>query len=423
MKLRIKHIFILALLLRLLLAPVVFHPDLSNHMDWGIRFFSYGPSKFYSPESNVWNYTWPNQPPGTIIIFAIIRKIYELIFNLFWQINISLPLFPSSVILLIENHLYSVLLKLPAIFADIGIAYLIYNFLIKLGYPKKAKLGAALFLFNPVIWYNSSVWGQTDSIINFFFLLALWFLFNNRPVFSLFSVLSSVYVKVSLAIFSPIFLVLFLNKKFSLKQVGISLFVSVSCFALITLFFSYPKEPIVWLFNLYSKNVLTNQLQVITANAFNFWGIFEGVQPRPHSLFLGPLTYRDWGLLAFTAFYALFIYWVLKKPKETVAIWAMAIVSFFSFMFLTNMHERYLYPLFPYLTILAMQDKKIVPIFISVSFTHLLNLYHLWWVPKIEFLESVYSAFDSLLPRLLSLANLFLLFKIFVFWRKKFGKL
>ena len=117
---KIISIFIIAFLVRAVLAFVGWHPDVNNHVDWGIRIFTYGPGKFYAPESNVWNYTWPNQPPGTIYIFALMRKLYELLFSIFWWVNVNVSLFPSTVMTWVEDYLYIGLLKLPAILSDFG---------------------------------------------------------------------------------------------------------------------------------------------------------------------------------------------------------------------------------------------------------------------------------------------------------------
>ena len=169
-----KKVFVLIILislsLRIFISFLVWHPDLNNHIDWGIRFFEYGASKFYAPESNVWSFTWPNQPPGTMYMFAGIRKVFEFVFNFFWQININVPAFPSIIISYFETNLYPALLKLPAILSDFGIAYLIYKWTNK-------KWAGILWLVNPIVWYNSAVWGQYDAVINFFALLAFYLLF------------------------------------------------------------------------------------------------------------------------------------------------------------------------------------------------------------------------------------------------------
>ncbi len=420
---KLKYVFLVALLFRLVLAPLASHPDIRNHVDWGIRFFEYGADKFYAPESNVWSFTWPNQPPGTILIFAFVRRTYELIFNIFWQINIYVPVFPSPIISLIDKYLYIILLKLPAILADLGIAYVIYKFLVKHKGLKAAKIGAILFLFNPVIWYNSAVWGQTDSVVSLMALLSLWFLLAKKPILSALSLALCLYIKISLAVFIPIYLILFLKHKFAKKRILVSVVLPIMIFAVLTLPFSYPHEPFGWLIMIYKEKVLANQLQVITANAFNLWALLTGIKEQPHSLFFGPISYQLWGVALFILSIVPLLFKVIRRPGFDNAIWALALTSFSSFMFLTNMHERYLYPLFPYLTILVALNTKLLPIYIGVSGISLLNLYHLWWVPKINISEQVYNAFDNLLPRALSLVNLCLYLLTFsFFWKSRPGK-
>src|SRR3990167_6171654 len=163
---QLKWFFFGALVFRLLLSPLTWHPDVTNHIDWGIRFWQYGPKIFY--EANVWNFTWPNQPPATMLLFALIRKIYEGVFASLWFININFPMFPSQVITWSEFNLYPAMLKLPSIFTDLGLAWLVFKFTKEITDSKKAELATIIFLFNPVVLYNSSIWGQTDSIINFF---------------------------------------------------------------------------------------------------------------------------------------------------------------------------------------------------------------------------------------------------------------
>ena len=238
MKKRIRNIIIFAFLFRIIFAFISFHPDLRNHMDWGVRFFEYGPSKMFAPESNVWSFTWPNQPPGTMYMFAGIRKLFEFLFNIIWWINVNVDIFPSGIVTYFEKTLYPALLQLPAILADFGIAYLIYKIVLRtkgLNKKKKNKLavmGAVVFLLNPIIWYNSSVWGQYDSVINFFALLSFYLIIKDKLKWAILAFVASIYIKASLLIFAPIFIVLAF-KKYSLKNLLKS---SIPTLALVGLF-------------------------------------------------------------------------------------------------------------------------------------------------------------------------------------------
>ena len=377
-----------------------------NHMDWGIRFWEYGTTYFY--DANVWSFTWPNQPPGTMYIFAIVRKLFEFIFGLFWTLNIKISIFPSGIITYLESNLYPALIHMPAILADFGIAYLIYKFTNK-------KWASILWLINPVIWYNSSVWGQYDSVINFLALLSFYLLIakKNLPTklaklrlsFSFLAFIFSLYIKLSLIIFVPIWLIVALKQKYRLSNWVVATGISFLGIILLSLPFAQ-DEPVRWLYYLYKDKVLTQQMQVITANAFNFWSLLTGPELRSHSLpFIG-LTYQIWGYILFGVFYLLLLYrffrlvFINHNSLIINLVWSLALTAFSSFMLLTNMHERYLYPLFPYLTILVGMRLVSVYPYIFISLLSLFNMYNLWFVPNVPWLVSVMSLNFNVISRL-----------------------
>ncbi len=400
-KTKLLYLFLLAFLFRLVLSFIVWHPDVRNHMDWGIRFFQYGPSGFFSPNANVWNFTWPNQPPGTIYIYAATRKLFEFVFSIFWSINTHIPPFPSIVMFFLEDNLYPAMLKLPSIFADLGIAYLIYKVISN---KKLAKIAATIFLFNPVIWYNSAVWGQTDALVNFFAFWSFYLLTRKKLTLAILIMAISIYIKISLLIFIPVFVILIIKQNHPFKNILYSVLLSAIFIGIITLPFSH-SEPFSWLYWLYTKKVLTNQLQVITANAFNIWAALTGIHEQPHTKIFILFSYQIWGYLFFSLAFipALYLFW--KKKSEDLIWWVLAITAFSSFMFLTNMHERYLFPLFPYLTIIAIKNKKLLPIYALISIIGLLNLYNFWWTPKIEIIIQFLSFGDRLMPRILGVLS------------------
>jgi len=391
---------------RLILAFGPHHPDLWNHMDWGERFFQYGALGFYNPDANVWDFTWPNQPILTIYLYAGIWQLYNFIFSIFWKINITIAIFPSIVITFFEQSLYKALLKLPSILADFGIAYYIYHILGS-GKSNKSKhlgrAGALVFLLNPVVWYNSSVWGQTDSVINFLGLASFYYLNKRQHVKSMLFLTLSLLLKISLLIFVPIYILVLIKQKASYKKVIIGIMVSLIGSLILAIPFSEKRDPISFLYWLYSEKVLGQQLQVITANAFNLWAGITGINEQPHTLKFIVISYQYWGYILFGLFTIPIIYKLYKSKQDDYLYWILAITAFSSFMFLTNMHERYLYPLFPYLTLLAVKYKNLFLILIITSLINLINLYHLWWVPKIEIIIKLMSVDDKILPRILGI--------------------
>ena len=406
---RFKSIILAALILRIFLSFLTWHPDVNNHVDWGIRFWQYGAKDYYS--ANVWSYTWPNQPPGTIYIYAGITKLYDFVFSIFWWINLKIPLFPSDVIFYLESNLYPALLKLPSMLADLGIAYLIYK---SVADKKIARFGVVLWLVNPIVWYNSSLWGQTDSLIAFFVFLAFYLLKKNKPELSLLSYALSVYIKVSLLIFIPIYVYLFIKEKYKptiyVKSVILVLLVVVG----LTVPFA-KGNPLVWLYDLYQNKIFAQQLQVITANAFNIWTTIASIHEKPQTLYLGPLTYRMWGTLSFILSYLVLIFFFIKSKAKDV-YFTLSLIAFSSFMLMTNMHERYLYPFFPFFTAVTVSNKKLLKVYIIVSIISLLNLYNFWWYPKISFIVGFLSFSDRLMPRILG----FVMFLIYLYLFKLF---
>lgn len=407
----IKKILLSALFFRLILSFGPYHPDLGNHLDWGIKFWQLGPKNFY--ENLFWQVSWANQPPGTIYLFAFIRKIYEGIFAIFWWLNLKIPLFPSFIIPILEKRLYVCLIKLPAILADLGIAFLIYRFVEELKGQKAAKLAAAIFLFNPASWYISAVWGQTDSIINFLVLWSVYLFWRKKSLPSVFVYFLSLYFKGSLIIFLPVILILLLKAKDlwwkKLLAIGGSLiFLSYLSFPFVKW-----MTPIPWIYHLYQDRIFGHQGNMLTANAFNFWALIFGIDftKNDFGLFLG-LTFRKWGQWLFVLSSLPVCFYLLKKKLNiTLVFWSFAIISFSSFLFLTNMHERYLYPIFPYITILMFIVSKFNLFYLLISFNFFLNLYHLWYIPDILNFRLIYTPITI---RFFSLFNLFLIFWIYL---------
>jgi len=413
-----KKILIFAFLIRTIFLFGGYHPDVGNHIDWGIKFWEYGPKKFY--EQSFWGVSWPNQPPGTIYLWAAIAKIRDFLWSVFWWLNVSIPPFPSNILLFFENKIHLVLVKLPSVFAEIGVGWLIYLIVRKLKNEEMARLSSSLFLFNPIAIYNSAVWGQTDGLINFWGVLAIYFFLEKKPILGVFSFFTSLYFKTSLIIFFPVVLALLLKQKSPLTKVLISFLAVVLVFSIVSLPFVAYNNVLKWLYDLYLVRVFGHQGNMLTANAFNLWALLFGIDfsrtDQGQFLFF---SFRRWGqflflLLNLPVFLALF----LRKVKWEIVLVSLVLVPFSAFLFLTNMHERYLYPVFPFLVIFLSLYPNLFWLFIILSIIHFLNLYNLWFYPRIGFLISILSWQNAVLARTLSLSLLAIYFYfLFIFFR------
>jgi Gpi18-like mannosyltransferase len=402
----LKEILIIGLIVRLVILILSSsHPDIGNHLDWGIRFLDLGPKKFY--ENIFWAVSWPNQPYGTILLFALTAYLKNSLFSFIELINQNLLIFPSFIIPYIEINLQSWMAKLPFILSDIGIGYLIYKIVhnYKKGY---ALLATVLFVFNPVIIYNSTVWGQTDSLINLLALSGIYLIFNKKYFYGIFLFLTSFLFKLSLIIYLPILGLLLLKrikdwKQFILPVITFTLFVY-----LLAIPFTFgAKNPFQWIWYMYTNRVLVRQGSMLNGNAFNFWFLLFGLDfsKSEFTTYTG-ISYQLWSRLFFIlTLIPISIKFLKSKLTLNSLLTALLLSSFSSFLFLTNMHERYLYPILPIFVTLIFINKIHFQIkeYILISFLHLLNLYNLWFYPEIAFLKNTLMWDNFLVGRFVSL--------------------
>jgi len=227
----------------------------------------------------------------------------------------------------------------------------------------------------------------------------------------------SIYTKASLLIFLPIYAIIALRQKYNWKKWIVSVSISLAVIILATLPFS-KGNPFEWLFYLFKDKIFGHQLQVITANAFNIWTTIATINERPQTLpFLG-LTYQYWSYIVFGLAYLPLLWKVFKKQDMKTVVWVLAIAAFSSFMLLTNMHERYLFPLYPYLTILMAESATMIVPYILISLISLLNMYNFWWGPKIIPIVEFLSFKERIMTRILGFVNFILYLDLYRRFRK-----
>src|SRR4051794_3679410 len=97
------------------------------------------------------------------------------------------------------------LIKIPPIFADVALGWLVCSMVREIGGGRRAALiGAAIAVFNPVSWFDSVLWGQVDSFGVVFLLLGVRELWRDRPErAAIFTVIAAL-IKPQLAILAPI---------------------------------------------------------------------------------------------------------------------------------------------------------------------------------------------------------------------------
>lgn len=387
---RIRRIFLaviaLALAIRLPLTLGYYHGDMYNHFEWGAYPLEHGFNGMYEQPASFWRASKVNQPPGTIYILTTMHVIHRITYKgvLWWDANVAL--LPPDFLYNYQTQYLAALLKLPAVIADIGIGLLLYKFAKRYTNKKMALLSASVYLFTPLTFYNSAWWGQTDATVNFFGLLGLYYLVQKKLPFAYLAFATSLFIKASLLIFLPVIILITIKQRYPIKTVLLSILVPL----LLALILSVPFHDFgdsLWLFRVYFGTVLFGTLNNVTVNAFNMWALIYGPYPnvRDDIMFLGWKAVY-WGYVLFGTTLVAALVWLYKKFTLENVIRVLVITSFSSFLFLTGIHERYLFPIFPLFALLIAFYPKLLLLYAVTSVLHLLNMYHLWWSPTIDWI-------------------------------------
>jgi hypothetical protein len=138
----------LGLVLRLLLAYVVFPDqglatDLGFFASWAQTLANVGPGSFYASAASA------NYPPGYPYLLWLVGLLAQPLAHLLGTTS---------------DQAIVALIKLPAIAADMAIALLLYRAGRRWLGVRAGLVAAALYLFIPVTWYDSALWGQVDAV-------------------------------------------------------------------------------------------------------------------------------------------------------------------------------------------------------------------------------------------------------------------
>jgi Gpi18-like mannosyltransferase len=117
----------------------------------------------------------------------------------------------------VGNALHGIgdLIKIPPILADVALGYLVWSMVRELGGSSRAALlGAAIVVVNPITWFDSSIWGQVDSVGVVVLLVAIRELWRDRPERAALLAALAAIIKPQLGIFIPILAVVVIRRAF-----------------------------------------------------------------------------------------------------------------------------------------------------------------------------------------------------------------
>ena len=361
------YLLLSGFLIRLIFAGFPgFHVDTDTFFAWSLRVTDVGLANFYSPD------VWTNYTPGMIYVFYLLGFIKSI--------------FPLS-----GEQFYS-LLKIPSILADLVLSYFVYKQLLKTSSKKIASYGLAFCLFNPVLIFNSAVWGAFDGLMTLFLFLTIYYLDQKKLITSSIYFGISILLKPQAVAIAPV-LGLFLLKNFSVKNfLKLTLPAVISVIILSVPFF--PADPLAGFFKLFIQ--MAQDYKANSLFAYNTWGIFGFWIDDSTTLAFLPI--RIWGLIMMSVFW---LYFYLLFFKRKFDAFTLSTLAFLAFFFLpTRVHERYLFSAIPFLILVALKFKSRILVLASVvlSFLHLLNLYYVY---------VYYNEFYLKLPRVLYITGFY----------------
>jgi Gpi18-like mannosyltransferase len=411
-------LFILAFIFRLSLTNTAMHDDIVVQSGWGHWIYE-NKTMFGFYENNNWIYGWPNQPPLISFLYGFGFTLHEWLNTALVSIGTFIALnhlgaahIPSfySFITWFSSALFAntpyligelISLKLIPIFADFALALLIYFFAKKISSPKKAVIFSLIYLYIPFSWYESAIWAQHDQLAFIFLFLSILSLNNQKTsLFSPFLFLISLTLKITGLIFAPLFLWLALKDKKTFLNYFIGIIIALLAYFILVKLIS-PNNFLTFNLNL-QKQMLAKGDWATWVNSFNFWHLVTGFLTDSRNLFLG-LSFQIWGYLIFGIFY-LYAVFISQKRDFWNSFKAFYIVAFSGWLFITTMHERYLFSAVILLLLLSAKYTKLFKLWLFLAIIFTLNLYAAWWQPEtFRFLKAILEWQNLFFSKLLSL--------------------
>lgn len=289
------------------------HPyDMNCFTYWSSMIFNDGIGNFYTSD------VFTDYPPGYMYVLYVIGAIRSL-------------LNPS------DGSLW-LLTKLPAIICDIITGYLIYKLAKKrVGDVLGAVIGG-VYLLNPAVILNSSLWGQVDSVYTLFVVLMLWLFTERKTIPGYFVFALCIFIKPQAFMFMPLVIYAIIENVFLPKFDKVKFIKNLLCglgaiLMIVLLALPFGLQCVIEQY----KTTLASY-PYLTVNAFNLWGAFG-----QNWTGLTPVT-TVIGYIFLVVIVAYVTYIFFKSKHEGKYFFSGAVLSFATFMLSTKMHDRYAFP-------------------------------------------------------------------------------
>ncbi|QJD83036.1 phospholipid carrier-dependent glycosyltransferase [Cohnella herbarum] len=366
-----------ALLLRIVCAPIIQgHPiDIFDFMAWADRAYHEGLGGFYNGE------VFADYPPGYIYVLYALGMIKS------W-----LGLDPASSTSII-------LIKFPAIVADLLAGLFIYRLALRHADARSALLAALLYVLNPLVFLDSVVWGQMDSVFALFIVIMVYSLHIKRLPTASALFMIAVLIKPQSFMFAPLLLFSIRSWKETAKAVVYALV----AFIVVTLPFALQQGPW-WIFKHYQA--MFGMYPYATFNAFNGYALLGANGVETSRKWWG-IPFAGWDILFILAIVGLVGVLMLRSRKDGKIIYAAFLIAVLVFAFKTGLHERYGYMTIPLalMSWIWIRDVRVFGLFLGVTLTNFANVAY---VLKYGLSQNYFIPNGNGFMNLVSLGNVFL---------------
>lgn len=277
-----------------------------------------------------------------------------------------------------------VVMKLPAVAADLAIAWCVWAALRHR--PTLAAAAVGVILLHPAIWFVGAWWGQYDAVYAACIALAYVFVTKNHAALGVVALVLGVMTKPQAA---PLVLpfAAWLVARATWRGHGGAGSVTLSALVvagicgigtLVALWVPFLAEggPANYLAALGTYQ--TEFYGFLSLHAWNLWWVVQellangSLVPDTASL-VGPLTFRLVGFVITGALMSVIVICVARRPTPRMLAIGVGAAGLVAFEFLTSMHERYAFAVLPML-VFVLDIPRIRLITLVLGVTMFLNL-------------------------------------------------
>jgi hypothetical protein len=300
-----------------------------------------------------------NYPPGLVSVY--------------WLLGKARAAFP----ILTRPDLRYLFIKTPGITADLVVASLVWVLVApKLG-RSRGNWAAALYLFNPAVISDSTIWGQSDGLVPLFPLLALHAL-ERKAWWLVGPLLGAAMATKFQAFVLVVALLAFVLTDFGLWRTAVTAVAALLAFSLIALPFALTSGQFQrMLQQAYIQNI--GLLPALRLGALNFWEVANpAILVDDYSLIQVHAIAVTPKLIGLALFVLASVPAMLAGCAARGAVgraYALGMVAWSFFMFPTEIHERYLLPAVAFLSVTAPASPPATAVLAAVSGIHLYSCY------------------------------------------------